>query len=150
MEQSWLGGIRRYFSVILMGNLIWEFSHLPLYTIWETGTLGDLIFAAIHCTGGDMLIALASLVAALVLTNSENWPVETRPRLLVMTLLFGLGYTIFSEWLNIEVRQTWAYRDVMPVIPGTWIGLSPLLQWIVVPSLALWWASQRKPDLLSN
>jgi hypothetical protein len=36
------------------------------------------------------------------------------------------------------VRASWAYSDWMPVIPiaGLSIGLSPLLQWIVVPAAA--------------
>jgi hypothetical protein len=47
---------------------------------------------------------------------------------------------MFSEWLNIEVRGAWAYRDTMPVIPVIGMGLSPFLQWIIVPILAFKWA----------
>jgi hypothetical protein len=55
-------------------------------------------------------------------------------------LAFGLGYTVVSEWLNIVVRRSWAYSSLMPVVSlfGFGIGLSPLLQWIVVPTLALY------------
>ena len=57
-------------------------------------------------------------------------------------LLFERG-TVFSEWLNIEVRQAWAYRDAMPVIPVLGAGLSPVLQWIIVPLAGFWWALPR-------
>jgi hypothetical protein len=52
--------------------------------------------------------------------------------------VFGIGYTVFSEWLNVVIRAAWAYSEWMPVIPlfGHKIGLSPLLQWIVVPAVA--------------
>ena len=55
-----------------------------------------------------------------------------------LTIAFGLAYTVFSEWLNVVVRAAWAYADWMPIIPiaGLRIGLSPLLQWIVVPGAA--------------
>jgi hypothetical protein len=51
-------------------------------------------------------------------------------------ILFGLGYTIMSEWLNTAVWVSWSYSSVMPVLPWLGTGLSPLLQWLVVPALA--------------
>ena len=30
---------------------------MPLYTLWSTDTVGEIVFAAVHCTGGDILIA---------------------------------------------------------------------------------------------
>ena len=50
----------------------------------------------------------------------------------------GVGYTVFSEWLNTAVRGSWAYADAMPIVPWLGIGLAPLLQWIVVPCVAFW------------
>jgi hypothetical protein len=54
----------------------------------------------------------------------------------------GVGYTVFSEWLNTAVRSGWAYSDLMPVVPILGTGLSPLAQWLVVPLAAFWWASR--------
>ena len=34
--------------------------------------------------------------------------------------------------------ERWAYAERMPVIPLLEVGLSPLLQWIVVPPLIVW------------
>ena len=50
--------------------------------------------------------------------------------------MLGAAYTIFSERLNVQVRRSWAYTAAMPVLPGLGTGLAPLLQWLVVPSLA--------------
>jgi hypothetical protein len=62
-----------------------------------------------------------------------------------LTIVLGVSYTIFSEWLNIVMRAAWAYSDLMPVVSlfGFEVGLSPLVQWIVVPSVAFWWARRR-------
>ena len=54
----------------------------------------------------------------------------------------GIGYTVFSEWLNTAVRGSWAYSDLMPVVPILGTGLSPLAQWLVVPLAAFWWVSR--------
>lgn len=40
------------------------------------------------------------------------------------------------EWLNVYVWQRWAYSPDMPLVLG--IGLTPLLQWLLVPVLTLW------------
>ena len=141
---SWLNVLRRYLVVMALGNLIWEFAHMPLYTLWETGSPGEIVFAAIHCTGGDILIAMSALLAALFLLGSSQWPDSGYRRVGLATILLGLGYTVFSEWLNIEVREAWAYRDLMPVIPVIDAGLSPIAQWIVLPIIAFRWADTRK------
>jgi len=58
-------------------------------------------------------------------------------------ILLGAGYTILSEWLNVEIRRTWSYTAAMPVLPFLGTGLTPLLQWLVVPSLAFAITAQR-------
>ena len=122
--------------VVVLLNLGWEFAHMPLYTIWELGTTKEILFAAIHCTGGDALIGLSAIMLAIFLFGGSRWPDEHMRTVLFATVGIGVGYTIFSEWLNIVVREAWAYRDIMPVVPVLDVGLSPLLQWIVIPVLA--------------
>ena len=56
--------------------------------------------------------------------------------MVLAAVLLGLGYTVFSEWLNVEIRRTWSYTEAMPVIPSLGTGLAPLLQWLIVPGLA--------------
>lgn len=139
--RTWLGALRRYFLFAAIAHLLWEFAHLPLYTIWLTGTPGELVFAAVHCTGGDILITLSTIMLSLLVFGTGVWPVVRVRRVFLATLLFGVGYTIFSEWLNIEVREAWAYRELMPVIPILDAGLSPILQWVVIPTAAYAWAT---------
>jgi hypothetical protein len=49
--------------------------------------------------------------------------------------VFGFAYTMFSEWLNIVVRASWAYSDLMPVLSvfGLRVGLSPIARWLFLP-----------------
>jgi hypothetical protein len=137
---DWLLVLRRYMLFVAVTNLVWEFVHLPLYTIWETGTPFELAIAALHCTAGEILIALSSVMLALFLVGHRTWPLRGNGRVAALAIAFGLSYTVFSEWLNIEVRAAWAYRDLMPVVPVINTGLSPILQWIVVPLIGLRWA----------
>lgn len=139
----WLTVLRRYIVAMAVGNLIWEFAHMPLYTLWETGSPREIVLAAIHCTGGDILIAMSALLTALFLFGNSRWPHVGYRRAAVATVLIGIGYTIFSERLNIEVREAWDYRDLMPVVPVIKVGLSPLAQWIILPIIAFRWSATR-------
>ena len=58
-------------------------------------------------------------------------------------IVLGIGYTIFSEWLNVEVRRSWAYSSAMPVLPWLGTGLAPVLQWIFVPGFGFAMAARR-------
>jgi hypothetical protein len=130
--------LHAYLCVILAGNLIWEALQLPLYTIWKTGTLKEQAFAVFHCTLGDLLIAISTLTLALVLVGNNDWPQRRFWPVAILAIVLGVGYTVFSEWLNVVVRASWAYSEWMPVITlyGLRIGLSPLLQWITLPAAA--------------
>ena len=142
-EGAWLLVLRRYFLCIAAANLVWEFAQLPLYTIWRDGTPGEIVFAAIHCTGGDILIASAAVLGSLMLLGGGRWPMDRYRTVATAALVSGIAYTIFSEWLNTGIRGSWSYADLMPTLPLIGSGLSPLAQWIVIPLAAFWWA--RRP-----
>jgi hypothetical protein len=135
---GWLPALRRYLGVLAIGNLVWEFLHIPLYTLWSTGTWGEILFATLHCTAGDLLIGLSALTVALLVAARPAWPRERFWRVGVLTIAGGLLYTGLSEWLNVEVRKAWSYSQFMPTvrIAGFELGLSPVLQWLVVPTLS--------------
>jgi hypothetical protein len=76
--------------------------------------------------------------AAVLFLLTKSPPKLASGTFLGLCLLLGIGYTMFSEWLNVEVRATWAYTDQMPALPPLGTGLTPLLQWLIVPTLT--WA----------
>jgi hypothetical protein len=142
---DWPRALRLYLSVSVVAHLVWEILQLPLYTLWSTGTHRQQAFAVVHCTLGDAMIAGLSLLLALSIFARATWPRACGARVYVASLAFGVGYTIYSEWLNINVRGSWAYSDLMPVLPMIGTGLAPLLQWFVIPTFALWVAIGRAP-----
>ena len=141
----WLPALRRYFVSIAVGNLVWELAQLPLYTLWDTGTLAQRAFAIAHCTAGDLLIAAVALMLALLIAGDARWPAAGFVRVACVAVCAGAGYTVYSEWLNVVVRHNWAYSAAMPVVPFIGTGLAPLLQWLVVPVAALLYARRVNP-----
>lgn len=140
--EGWFLALRRYLLLILVGNVVWEVAQLPLFTIWYTGTPGEIVFAVLHCTGGDLLIAGFALLGSLLISRDKGWPYASFTKVAILTILSGLAYTIYSEWHNTEILRNWAYSDLMPTLPLTGTGTAPFLQWLLVPSLAFWWASR--------
>ena len=136
----WLRTLRRYFEAILVGNLVWEVAQLPLYAIWKTGTVRDLAVAVIHCTAGDVAISASALLIALILAGDKTWPHSRFRMVSAGAVAIGISYTIYSERRNVFVLRNWDYGDLMPVLPWLDVGLSPLLQWVLVPAAAFAWA----------
>jgi len=135
----------RYVPPLSALNLFWEIAQLPLYTLWEEGAPSFIAYAVIHCTLGDVVIGTLALLIALIATRAgavETW----RWRQVALFLVIpAVGYTALSEWINTVAQGSWAYSALMPVVhlAGFEIGLSPLLQWLVIPPVALWLAGLR-------
>lgn len=127
--------------LVTLLNVFWEYLHLPLYTIWTSGSGREIVFAVLHCTAGDILIATFSLVFSLLLAGTEEWPKQRFKVIALITILNGVAYTVYSEWHNTTVTLSWAYSTAMPRLLG--IGLSPVAQWVLIPGFVFWWIHRR-------
>lgn len=120
----------------LVLHLAWELAQLPFYTVWREASPAVIAWAVVHCTAGDGLIALGTYLAAACAARSIDWPWAAPGRGLAALWASGLAWTVFSEWRHVFKLGSWAYVETMPTVAG--IGVAPLLQWVVVPGLALW------------
>lgn len=117
--------------------MLWEIAQLPLYTIWRTGSTQDIIVAVLHCTAGDVVIASTALLLGLIIVGTNDWPKQRYLPVRVLVVLLGLIYTIYSERVNVA-NGVWAYSELMPVFPWLNLGLTPILQWILIPLFCFW------------
>lgn len=134
---TWQLFVLYYVPLLAALNLVWEVLQLPLYTIWRDATAGEIAYAVAHCTAGDVGIGSGALLVALAVVRPGPPPTWSVARIGGLTTALAVAYTMYSEWLNTSVRQAWAYSELMPVLPVTGTGLSPLAQWLVIPTLAL-------------
>jgi hypothetical protein len=138
-QALWRIGLR-YLPWLAALSLAWEVAQLPLYTVWSEQSPAYIAFAVAHCTAGDLLIGTVALLGALTVLGARA-AVQWRWRSIVpTTIVFATGYTVFSEWLNTAVLENWRYSAHMPTVSagGLDVGIAPLLQWIVVPGIALY------------
>lgn len=146
---AWFGTLRRSMIFIAAAGPVWEFARMPLDTLWDTGTAAEIVFAAEHYAGGDVLIAIGAVISELFLDGNPAWPDTRRPHVIARTMAFGFPRTAIGEWRNIEVRQAWSCGKLVPVIPAFDAGRSPVLQRITVPPVAFRAALPVAPEQVS-
>jgi hypothetical protein len=118
-------------ALALVLNLAWELAQVRLYTIWAEADGISVAWALIHCSVGDVMIALALFALAGLVLRCADWP-ASRPWTGGVIFVIGtMAYTAWSEWNNVYRVGSWAYTASMPLIFG--IGLAPLLQWLILP-----------------
>ena len=54
---------------------------------------------------------------------------------MTLYLAVGLVVTLVFEVVNVYVAHRWSYASAMPLVLG--IGLSPIAQWLIVPTVTL-------------
>lgn len=123
-------------------NLVWEIAHARLYTLWADADRITIARSLLHCALGDVLIALAAFAIAGLALRQADWPLSRPWAGGTIMVVATVTYTAWSEWYNVYQVASWGYTASMPMILG--IGLSPLLQWLILPPLmtiayrALW------------
>lgn len=120
------------FSFLL--HFLWEMLQVPLYAEMACMAHWSGIVVCAKATGGDVLIALAAYATAAAFMHTWHWRAS---RAHVATYVaVGVAVTVVLEGLHVYVWHRWAYAPAMPLLLGN--GVSPLLQWAIVPPLALW------------
>lgn len=131
------------FAVLL--NFPWEVLQAPMFEGMSAAPHSTVIGACLQATLGDaviMLLAHASVVAA---TRRRRWLVAPSRWEVAGFVAVGVAITAIIEWLATRGHwvQSWVYSSSMPIVPGVGVGLSPLLQWVVLPPLVLWFARRQ-------
>ena len=112
-------------------NLAWEIAHVRLYTIWMEADGIRIAWSVFHCSLGDVAIALAMFALAGIALRRADWPASRPWAGGAIVVIGALAYTVWSEWHNVYRTGNWGYTADMPLIFG--LGLSPLLQWLILP-----------------
>ena len=125
-------------SLGLVLELIWEIIQFPLFTIWHEESWSNILFALIHCTLGDLMILLAAYWIVALLNRNRHWYQLNTLRNGLLFTFIGLTYTVYSEYINVSIRGSWEYNELMPIIPSLGTGAAPFFQWVLIPPLLLW------------
>lgn len=118
-------------------HFVWEFLQVPTYGGMSTISHWEGVKICTAATVGDVGFALTAFWVTAAIARSRRWIIAPRPWQLALFLVIGIALTVGFEFYYIEVSERWSYSHLMPRVPPLGTGLSPLLQWILVPLLAL-------------
>ncbi|MGY6703327.1 hypothetical protein [Roseinatronobacter sp.] len=76
----------------------------------------------------------------MALRNLENHVRTFMPTPLPVAIFVAVGLilTIGFEYYYTSISLRWTYSELMPLVPPFGTGLSPLLQWLVIPPVVIW------------
>jgi hypothetical protein len=117
-------------------NFFWEVIHTYFYEFKESA-FSTLLYGWLHCTLGDVMITVGAFWLVSLINRNRRWFLSSNRINFVGFIMAGVGYTVFSEQMNVHLFRSWAYTGSMPTIPLTEIGLTPILQWIIIPSFTV-------------
>ena len=112
-------------------NLAWEIAQVRLYTVWAEADGPGIFRALLHCSLGDAVIALVMFALAGIVVQRADWPASRPWAGGAIVVIGAMCFTAWSEWYNVYRAGNWGYAASMPMIFG--IGLSPMLQWLILP-----------------
>ena len=129
--------MRRLFAIALAAytlHFAWEMGQAFLFTPMDRLPFWQATAWCARAAGWDVVISAAAYFVAALAARSIFWPRRRTPWPVAIYFLVGLGITIAIERWAVSAGR-WEYRDAMPTLAG--IGLTPLLQWIVIPAMIL-------------
>jgi len=129
------------FSFLL--NLAWEYWQVPFFRGMADQPHWLGVKACTQATFGDAGISLAAFWITALLARSRIWILQPNRRDIAVFLGVGIAATIIFEALATVVLGLWAYDDAMPRLPLLGTGLLPLLQWLALPPLVLWFVRRQ-------
>ncbi len=125
-QRLWLAII--LFSLTL--NFIWEMLQMPLFKNMSLSWQSTLFCAL--ASVADMLMVLLLYNAFAVFTKSSLWVFSISVKHIALLVLLGGIGAVLAERRHLDAGS-WTYSDAMPVIPLAEAGLSPVLQFMLLP-----------------
>lgn len=127
-------------------NYPWELMQVPLYKGMPEASHWDAIKVCTRATLGDGIIMLLAFWGASLLPRDRWWVARPSWAPVLTMIVIGLAITVLLERLAIVSESPnwgWRYAEAMPMVPALGIGLTPFLQWVILPILLVWFVKRQ-------
>lgn len=134
------------FAFAFLLNYPWELMQVPLYQSMPEAAHWDAIKVCTRATLGDGIIMLLAYWGAALLVQDRWWVARPSLASVLALIAIGVGITVLLERLAIVSNNPnwgWRYAEAMPMVPVLEIGLTPLLQWVILPLLLVWFVKRQ-------
>ena len=127
---KWL--IFRITTLAFVLNLTWELIQMPLYNP-ASFEINHVLFCVLGSVADAIMVLLIYFVFAALYKN-PFWIKPPQWQRIVMLVATGGTGAILSEIRHLSLGN-WGYSNLMPLIPYLNVGLSPVLQFMILPSI---------------
>ena len=122
-------------TLIFLLNFAWEISQMALYAVHTKGIM-DIISVHLRATLGDMILFLIIYTFGILVFRNRYWAAGNNKAKYTFVILAGSVVSILVEKLAL-LSGRWSYNQPMPTIPVLNVGLTPVLQMIILPIIAV-------------
>ena len=125
---------KRFFLIMVLIsfilNEVWELVQMPLYKqpIYKMGHIAFCTLAAL----ADMIMVLLLYLSFAFIYKNPFWIAQRNYFKIFVVMLTGAVGAVLSEKRHLRIGS-WAYDQSMPIVPFVNVGLSPLLQFFLLP-----------------
>ena len=133
--------IARLIIIAFFLNFIWEIFQAPLYAPHFAG-VSAFIFVHLKASAGDVLLVFLIVILNALVFQDRFWFQALSAKKAASSVFLGFIIAVIVEKLALASGR-WAYNSLMPVIPLFNVGLTPVLQMMILPILSLWIARKR-------
>lgn len=127
----------------LLLNYPWEFLQVPFFEGMQDSRHWDAVLFCSRAAAGDAVVALVAYWAVALVVRSRHWVLRPTRGSVPGFIAAAVVITVGLEWAATDILNRWQYSPAMPVVPGTGTGLLPLLQWILLPPLIVWFVRRQ-------
>ena len=126
-----------YLGASFLLHLAWENAQLPLFESKGLSAWDAFRMCLVATATGDMLF-MALIYGAVAVAHARlTWIAErllySHPATWVFPMLIGVLLAVSFELWAIYAVERWAYAAAMPLVPVLRVGITPLLQMILIP-----------------
>ncbi|HED06789.1 MAG TPA: hypothetical protein ENI57_01580 [Ignavibacteria bacterium] len=129
-----IGNIRAYiihiFVISVILNFVWETAQIPFYYNSQI-TFSKILYCFIASLGDGIMILIIFFTGKIIFKNNY-WIENLNFKKLSLILMAGLFLAVIVEITALRL-DLWGYSNLMPKLMFLSIGLSPVLQMLILP-----------------
>ena len=133
-----------FFAFLL--SFAWELIQIPLYKnpVYDIDHIAFCALASL----ADVLMVLLLYFGLSFIFKDPFWLQDFKLKRVLLLVLIGGAGAVLSEMRHLSL-ESWGYNDSMPIIPVVNVGISPVLQFMILPLLIYFLSYKRLKKIVT-
>lgn len=116
-------------------NFFWEIWQAPLFGGMDKLTHFESNMSCTQAALGVVVILLVAFWIIALSARSRSWIIHPTTVQVSGFIIIGIVISMIFEAVAINFLNRWQYVVVMPTLPILGTGITPVLQWLIIPPI---------------